>query len=183
MAVTRVSSKNGGARAFRRCSAKTEEICRTLAIPSAARGKHFANVWQNRGEFAKHRQNGFTLLETVVSLALAAFLAVAVLSAVSTFRRAADAEDAAVLAEGLLNDIASALRLSPDAELPALPDGWRAETERFDEPPAAEGYPPLGGTRATLFAPKGLLEPVSIAVYDLPRPENPKDSTPSGETP
>ena len=110
-------------------------------------------------------------------------LAVAVLSAVSTFRRAAETEDTAATAERLLNDIASSLRLSPDAELPPLPDGWRAETERFEEPPVAEGYPALGGTRATLFPPKGLLEPVSIAIYDLPRPEKTQDSNPQGDTP
>ena len=128
-------------------------------------------------------KNGFTLLETLVCLGLSALLAVAVLSAVSTFRRAAETEDAAATAEGLLNDLASALRLSPDAELPPLPDGWRVETERFSEPPAGEGYPPLGGTRATLFAPKGLIEPVSIAIYDLPRPEKTDDNPSQGETP
>jgi prepilin-type N-terminal cleavage/methylation domain-containing protein len=149
----------------------------------------FANVWQKRGKFAKHWQIGpgarlgFTLLETLVCLGLSALLAVAVLSAVSTFRRAAETEDAAATAERLLNDIASTLRLSPDAELPPLPDGWRAETERFEEPPVAEGYPALGGTRATLFPPKGLLEPVSIAIYDLPRPEKNQDSNPQGDNP
>ena len=183
MAVTRVASQNGAAGRFCQCLAKREEICQTLANPWAARGNRFANVWQNGRKFANVRQNGFTLPEILLALALAAFLAVAVLSAVSTFRRAADAEDAAVLAEGLLNDIASALRRSPEAELPALPDGWRVETERFTEPPVAEGYPPIGGTRATLVAPKGLLEPLSIAIYELPRPEKPQDSTPPGETP
>jgi prepilin-type N-terminal cleavage/methylation domain-containing protein len=151
-----------------------------LAKPFAARGNRFAKHWQNA---RRDGQNGFTLLETLVCLGLSALLALAVLSAVSTFRRAAETEDAAATAERLLNDIASMLRLAPDADLPPLPDGWRAETERFEEPPAAVGYPPLGGVRATLFPPAGALEPVSIAVYDLPRPEKTQDSQPRGETP
>ncbi|MBQ7252086.1 MAG: prepilin-type N-terminal cleavage/methylation domain-containing protein [Kiritimatiellae bacterium] len=138
----------------------------------AARGNRFANVWQN----------GFTLLETLVCLGLSALLALAVLSAVSTFRRAAETEDAAATAERLLNDIASSLRLAPDADLPPLPAGWRAETERFEEPPVAAGYPRLAGTRVTLFPPAGALEPVSFAIYDLPRPEK-TAAQPPGETP
>jgi len=145
----------------------------------------FANVWQNRGIFAKHwqkaRSRGFTLLECLVSLVLAGFLALAVLSAATTYRRAALAEESAAVAERLATEIATLLRLSPDAELPAPPEGWRMETERFTEPAPAEGMPPLGGTRVVLRPPAGTGEDVAFAIYDLPRPEK-SASGATGET-
>jgi hypothetical protein len=36
--------------------AKPTKICQTSAKASAARGKHFANLWQNHMKFAKHWQ-------------------------------------------------------------------------------------------------------------------------------
>jgi hypothetical protein len=41
---------------FCQCLAKSGHFCRTLANPSAARGKHFAKPWQNWRKFAKHWQ-------------------------------------------------------------------------------------------------------------------------------
>ncbi|MBQ7251582.1 MAG: hypothetical protein IJS32_03160 [Kiritimatiellae bacterium] len=36
---------------------KSEHFCRILAKPPAARGKHFAEHWQNPLKFAEHWQN------------------------------------------------------------------------------------------------------------------------------